>query len=230
MKLNVKKTHTLQRERRSKRPLWCGFPVYYVELDDSCMNHYFQVFDSQCLASGFYTVCFVLPCREWPSPWRSACSWASTACCRPASFRRTFRCCASWRATKRASTRWTSERTRTTSGFCSFHKVVLLWQQWGCVFLRANGLISSSPNGSSSLCSQVHPADDSAGPQREALLPPADLWHWEVHAHCVHAHCRPGLSAVWAGFQEATVGEDYDIIHTALTAIWFIFFYCVNSW
>lgn len=139
--MKCEKKPTLQRERRSKRPLWCGFPVYYVELDDSCMNHYFQVFDSQCLASGFYTVCFVLPCREWPSPWKSACSWASTACCRPASFRRTFKCCALWRATKRASTRWTSERTRTTSGFCSFHKVVLLWQQWGCVFLRSYGLI-----------------------------------------------------------------------------------------
>lgn len=50
-------------------------------------------------------------CRAWRSLWRSASSWASTACCRHASSPRMCKCCVSWRATKPASTLWTSERT-----------------------------------------------------------------------------------------------------------------------
>lgn len=53
--------------------------------------------------------------------------------------------------------------------------------------------------------SQVHPADDAAGQEREVVLPCADLRHRGVHAHCVHSHCGPGLSAVRTGLQETAV-------------------------
>lgn len=49
--------------------------------------------------------------RGWRSPSRSAYRWASTACCRPASSRRTCKCCVSWRAMKLAPILWTSEKT-----------------------------------------------------------------------------------------------------------------------
>lgn len=34
-----------------------GFPVRYVNIDDSCMNHYFPVYDSQCFVYALYAGC-----------------------------------------------------------------------------------------------------------------------------------------------------------------------------
>lgn len=67
---------------------------------------------------------------------------------------------------------------------------------------RRSGLLSNQPY---SPFFQVHPADDAAGQERKALLSRVDLRHREVHAHRVHPHGGPGLSAVRPGLQEAPV-------------------------
>lgn len=52
---------------------------------------------------------------------------------------------------------------------------------------------------------KVYYSYDIARQEWEALLPSADLWYRDIHAHCLHPNCWPGLSALWFGFQETTV-------------------------
>lgn len=56
MKRVEKKSQQVITERKKiKRSLQFGFRVHYVNLDDSCMNHYFPEFDSQGFVYGRYT-------------------------------------------------------------------------------------------------------------------------------------------------------------------------------
>lgn len=66
--------------------------------------------------------------RGWRSPSRSAYNWASTACCRPASSRRTCKCCVSWRATKLAPILLTSEKTDSDVHSEAAVRITLSWE------------------------------------------------------------------------------------------------------
>lgn len=52
---------------------------------------------------------------------------------------------------------------------------------------------------------KVHHPHDAPGPEREALLPRADLRRGEVPAHRVHAHRGAGLPALWPDLPQTPV-------------------------
>lgn len=55
--------------------------------------------------------------------------------------------------------------------------------------------------------SKVHHSHDTPGPEREALLPRADVRCGEIHAHRVHSHCGAGLSALRPDLPQAPVSR-----------------------
>lgn len=52
---------------------------------------------------------------------------------------------------------------------------------------------------------EVHHPHDAPRPEREALLPSADVGRGEIHAHRVHAHRGAGLSALRPDLPQAPV-------------------------
>lgn len=55
--------------------------------------------------------------------------------------------------------------------------------------------------------SKVHHSHDTPGPEREALLPRADVRCGEIHAHRVHSHRGAGLSALRPDLPQAPVSR-----------------------
>lgn len=139
--------------------------------------------------------------RAWRSPWRRGYSWVSMACCLPVSFLRISKCFVSWRATRHAVTLSTSNQTSSET-FCTYSVWSNPMKSTVTIIFLVHFLFILKKN---ILTLQIHIADDTAGQKWEAFLSCVNLWHWRIHAYCLHSYCGPGLPTVWPCFQKTKV-------------------------